>query len=615
MNYSFLFKLIFYPLIVLVFFSCSQSEKVTKEFTVALNVIDSLTQQDGLKAIGLLDSIQLKFSKITPEQEALLYFKKGELYYINNLYSEAIAEHKNASALFIEQQDVFNNTRCLITLSAANLRLENIEKAQEYALEALHNSEKLNDKRLLAKANNQLFQLHYALEDYPKAMQFILEANHIFSDQKDTVSIISLNNNIAALHLKQKQFNKALATYQESLKLGQNIKSPQMIVKILNNIGYTYIEAEKYELAIQFLKGAIQVNKNISAVNAAPHKGLGYVYFLQNDILNSQESYKEALRIYKKDKNIPEQIQILDKLITLAIKSEDSAKALKYQIVRDQLQIEHQIKEKERLLHFATIKYKAKKKEVDLAYQKQLNKKNNWLYGVLIVVLLLLLILIATYFYASKLKAANKASALEQRVLRAQMNPHFIFNTLAAIQNITLDRDPLKASNYISKFSKLIRQNFDYVRKEEISLEQEISMLENYIETQQLRFNHSFSYHLILEDDAALKNLKVPPMLLQPFLENAIEYGLKDRKSGGTLKLQILKEGNALCFIITDNGIGRSLQAKKLENPTELHATAIFIERLKLRKKTEEKTFKIEDLYDLDGHAIGTKVSFKIYYT
>ena len=615
MNYSLLFKLFFYPLIVLIFFSCSPSKKEAKEFTETINAIDSLTQKDALKAISLLDSTQLNFSNITPEQEALLYFKKGELYYINNLYTEAITEHHNASDLFLNQQDIYNNTRSLITLSAANLRLENVEKAQEYALEALHNAEKLNNKRLLAKANNQLFQLHYTLEDYPKAMQFIQEANHIFSDQKDTVSIISINNNIAALYLKEKEFNKALTTYQESLKLGQHIKAPQTIVKILNNIGYTYIEAKKYALAIQFLKGAIQVNKNISALNGAPHKGLGYVYFIQNDILNSQESYTEALRIYKQDKNIPEQIQILDKLITLAIKAEDSSQALYYQILRDELQVTHQAKEKERLLHFATIKYKAKKKEVDLAYQKQLNIKNNWLYGILILVLLLLLILVATYFYASKLKAANKASALEQRVLRAQMNPHFIFNTLAAIQNITLDRDPLKASNYISKFSKLIRQNFDYVRKEEISLEQEISMLENYIETQQLRFHHSFTYTLILEDDAALRNLKVPPMLLQPFLENAIEYGLKERPSGGLLEVQIKKENNALYFMITDNGTGRSNQAKRLQHTTELHATGIFLERLKLRKKGEEKTFAIEDLHDVNGQAIGTKVSFKIYYT
>ena len=194
------------------------------------------------------------------------------------------------------------------------------------------------------------------------------------------------------------------------------------------------------------------------------------------------------------------------------------------------------------------------------------------------------------------------------------MNPHFIFNTLAAIQNITLNHDPIKSSNYIAKFSKLIRQNFDYVRKEEITLEQEISMIGNYIETQQLRFNNSFKYQLDLAKDQDIKSLKVPPMLLQPFLENAIEYGLKDKKSGGVLALQIFKENNALCFIITDNGIGRLNKTKAQEKTTDLHATDIFIERLKLRKKGEEKTFKIEDLHNTEHQAIGTKVSFKIYF-
>lgn len=139
-------------------------------------------------------------------------------------------------------------------------------------------------------------------------------------------------------------------------------------------------------------------------------------------------------------------------------------------------------------------------------------------------------------------------------------------------------------------------------------------MIGNYIETQQLRFQNSFVYQLDLAKDQDIKSLKVPPMLLQPFLENAIEYGLKDKKSGGVLTLQIFKENNALCFVVTDNGIGRSHQAKEQKKSTELHATDIFIERLKLRKKGEEKTFKIEDLYNLEQQAVGTKVSFKIYF-
>ena len=192
------------------------------------------------------------------------------------------------------------------------------------------------------------------------------------------------------------------------------------------------------------------------------------------------------------------------------------------------------------------------------------------------------------------------------------MNPHFIFNTLAAIQNITLEGNPIKSSNYIAKFSKLIRQNFDYVRKDAISLDKEIAMISNYIETQQLRFNNVFTYSLEINNSIDTTKIQVPPMLLQPFLENAIEYGLKEKKEGGKLQLKIEKEGQELLFVILDNGLGRSSKAKQEELTEDLHATAIFKERLKMRKKGEEKSFILQDLFDENNKPSGTKVFFKL---
>ena len=146
------------------------------------------------------------------------------------------------------------------------------------------------------------------------------------------------------------------------------------------------------------------------------------------------------------------------------------------------------------------------------------------------------------------------------------MNPHFIFNTLAAIQNIILEGNPLKSSNYIAKFSRLIRQNFDYVRKEEISLEEEIKMISNYIETQQLRFNDIFKYTIEISENCNLKELKMPPMLLQPFVENAIEYGLKEKKAGGILALKIDRQKDNLCFEILDKRSWKNYKTKRGEN-------------------------------------------------
>jgi LytS/YehU family sensor histidine kinase len=268
--------------------------------------------------------------------------------------------------------------------------------------------------------------------------------------------------------------------------------------------------------------------------------------------------------------------------------------------------------EKNRLLDFANVNYEVKQKETEISHQKEINSRNQWLLISTILLFVLLAILTAFYVYNTKLRAANKASKLEQSLLRVQMNPHFIFNTLAAIQNITLEGNPIKSSNHIAKFSKLIRQNFDYVKKESINLDQEIAMISNYIETQQLRFNNAFNYAIEIDKIINTSKIKVPPMLLQPFIENAIEYGLKGKKENGELLIKIEKQQSELLFIILDNGSGRSTKAKQEKVTEELHATSIFIERLKMRKKGEEKTFTIEDLFDSENKPTGTKVYFKL---
>ena len=292
--------------------------------------------------------------------------------------------------------------------------------------------------------------------------------------------------------------------------------------------------------------------------------------------------------------------------------SGDYTTALDNQIVRDSLQLYVSSLEKDRLLNFANVNYEVKQKETEINHQKEINNRNQLLLISTIMVFVFLFIATAFYIYNTKLKAVNKASKLEQSLLRVQMNPHFIFNTLAAIQNITLEGNPIKSSNYIAKFSKLIRQNFDYVRKEAITLSKEVSMISNYIETQQLRFNNIFSYKIEIEDSLDVHAINVPPMLLQPFVENAIEYGLKEKKVGGELLVKIEGNTDGLSFVILDNGLGRSAKAKKEKLTEELHATTIFLERLKMRKKGEEKSFVIEDLFDDNNTPIGTKVFFKL---
>ncbi|GAA4234706.1 hypothetical protein GCM10022291_14770 [Postechiella marina] len=596
----------------MLFFTCSRQDTVRPHIKTKLAALDTLFVTQPLQSILQIDSLLQESSNLSTLEQATLLFNKGEALYLNDKYLEALNAHLKSYKLFSELKDKYNEARCLITLSGASLHMGDIETSQAYALKALHLSQLIGDTRIEGKAYNQLFSLHFKLKDYNKALTYIKTTDSLYTKALDTTSIIAIKSNTASVYLQLKQYNKALASYQEAMTLSQTKKDPKTFVSVLNNIGYTYIEAGEYQNAEKFLRGAITINKNIKAINAAPFKGLGSMFLLTNKTDSAYVNYKKALDIYASNNNVKEEIEVRDKLIAIFIMTKDYIKALNYQIVRDSLQLQVNSLEKNRLLDFANVNYEVKQKETEINHQKEINSRNTWLLASIILLFILVIILTAFYVYNSKLRAANKASKLEQSLLRVQMNPHFIFNTLAAIQNITLEGNPIKSSNHIAKFSKLIRQNFDYVKKDSIALNKEIAMISNYIETQQLRFNNAFSYTIKIDDSINTSKVHVPPMLLQPFVENAIEYGLKEKKKNGVLTIKIKQEMQALLFIILDNGVGRSAKAKQEKVTEELHATSIFIERLKMRNKGEEKTFIIEDLFDKDNNPSGTKVYFKL---
>ncbi|WP_240914594.1 histidine kinase [Polaribacter sp. 11A2H] len=598
--------------LLLLFLACSKQDIIHPNIKNKLASLDSIATTQPEVFFLELDSLLQKSKDLTTLEHAMVLFKKGEVLYLNFKYQEAFNTHLKCYNLFVDLKDVYNQGRSLITLSGAALHMGDVETSQIYALKALHLAQLIEDKRIEGKAYNQLFNLHFKLKDYNKALSYIKITDSLFSKGIDTTSIISIKNNKASVYLQLKDYNKALNSYSEAMSLSQSIRNPVLLASILNNIGYTYIDAVKYENAEKFLRGAATLNKNIKAINAAPYKGLGNLFLLKSEYDSAAVNYKKALDIYVANKNVKDEIEVRDKLIAISILEEDYVKALDNQIIRDSLQLKVSRLEKDRLLNFSNVNYEVKKKETEINHQKEINTRNQWLLISTILLFVLLGIATAFYVYNTKLRAANKASNLEQSLLRVQMNPHFIFNTLAAIQNITLEGNAIKSSNYIAKFSKLIRQNFDYVRKESISLDKEISMISNYIETQQLRFNNVFTYSVEIDDSIDTSRIQVPPMLLQPFLENAIEYGLKEKKEGGKLQLKIEKDAQELLFVILDNGVGRSAKAKQEEVTEDLHATTIFKERLKMRKKGEEKSFKLQDLFDENNTPSGTKVVFKL---
>ncbi len=205
---------------------------------------------------------------------------------------------------------------------------------------------------------------------------------------------------------------------------------------------------------------------------------------------------------------------------------------------------------------------------------------------------------------------------LEQKALRLQMNPHFIFNALNSIQALVSSNDSKTARLYLAKFSKLMRQILDNSRKPTIPLENEIAALENYLAIEQFCHNHRFEYQLIIDEAVDAEELELPPILIQPFVENAIIHGVSQIEYLGKISVRFSLVGKYLKCEIQDNGIGRSAAAKQKSQRDQQHkSTALLItqERLDLLNKSmDQSSIEIIDLNDDSGKPTGTLVKILI---
>ncbi|MEJ7683218.1 MAG: histidine kinase [Segetibacter sp.] len=197
------------------------------------------------------------------------------------------------------------------------------------------------------------------------------------------------------------------------------------------------------------------------------------------------------------------------------------------------------------------------------------------------------------------------------------MSPHFIFNSLNSINRFILQNNKAQASEYLTKFSKLVRLILQNSQAALIPLESELEALKLYLELEAVRFDHQFEYRIIIENDLDTDILKLPPLIIQPYAENAIWHGLMHKEEKGHLEIELFHCEKVLCCKITDDGIGRKKAAELKSKSASTHKSMgmrITAERIAIlqQKKQIDTTIQIRDLVLPDGSAAGTEVLLKI---
>ncbi|MES2761108.1 MAG: histidine kinase [Bacteroidota bacterium] len=243
-----------------------------------------------------------------------------------------------------------------------------------------------------------------------------------------------------------------------------------------------------------------------------------------------------------------------------------------------------------------------------------------WWFYVLVVLLVsgivTVLFLIRIRFITRRAELRNKVTASQLTALKSQMNPHFLFNTLNSLQDLILKHDIKNSNYYLNKFSLLMREVLDISGKDEITLAREIKLLDTYLELEKLRFGDEFKFAIKINEVLDADHLLLPPMIIQPFIENALKHGLLHKKGDKNLVVEFKLEKDILICDIIDNGVGRKKSEEIKARNTRTHrsfATEATDKRMDLLNSFNDKkyNFEIIDLYT-DGNPLGTKVIISI---
>lgn len=587
--------------VLLLFYSCKE-EKLSKYQTTQQQV-QTLISKDRYESLERLDSAIYNTSFQDKLYLGILYFEKGNIYYPRGNYLKAIENFDKATHFFQNTKNELYLLRSHFGLGVSYSLSGNKVLATEHLLKSLELSKKLKNKQREAKAYSMLAHTFLQYKNYQKAVDYTQQAIAIYQVEKDTRGLSETYNNLAVIYKNKGNLLEALSYNLKSLELNRLLNDNNGIAKSYNNLGQVYFLLNDENKAMDYYKKAAELNKKTKNDNPTPLINIGNHYAEINDTKKAITYFQKALIMNSKTGNFQMQKDIANKLLNLSLQNKEYENSLKYQKIRDSLQLLQTKLENDEKLKLSESQYNLATKKTELKQIKAINTKNRIIFISVLIGLIILGLLFWQRLKNKQLQLEQEKLNLERTVLRSQMNPHFIFNALSAIQNSLFDNTPMKSASYLSRFAKLIRQNFDFISQKEISLADEIDALKNYMETQKIRFLDKFDYQILVDESVNINIVKIPPLLLQPLAENTIEHGFKNKKDKGIILLKIMATDTEIQYEISDNGKGFVSDDKK---DNKQHALDIFKKRLALLNPKNQETLFIT------SNKKGTSIKFSL---
>ncbi|MBE0648475.1 MAG: DUF2225 domain-containing protein [Bacteroidales bacterium] len=507
------------------------------------------------------------------------------------------------------------------------------EKCAEMTFEAIKIAEKRGMRRKQSILLTNLCVLHGRMKDYERALKYQRASLKIDQEINDKLGLAYGYNNMGNVYRRMGLADSAMYYYRLAMDYQMEMGNMADVAGLMSNIGSYYREANQLDEAHKCFAGALQIADSLSLFwdKALILTKIGNTYEDQGFLNKAERFYLQALKLSKDQSYSRHEWDIANHLATLNYKMGKYQEA--YQYLEDFIALKDSMmneKNQQSITELRT-KYETEKieRENEILIQKaeiqtlELKHQHTrfWIFigGICFILLLALLAFVLYRMRQRNIRTKLEKQSLEneQRMLRSQMNPHFIFNSMNSIQSYISGNDNKTAMSYLSKFARLMRGILEHSRQSMIPLGEEVETLNLYIELERLRFKNKFEYTQELDSQLDLEGLYVPPMLIQPFVENAIKHGLVNKGGDGFLKLSFKKEDKVIRCIVEDNGIGRDQAAllktmqSKGHRSLGMQVTRERIEALNKEMNTH-CDFTILDMKDDKGKACGTRVEILI---
>lgn len=619
--------------------SYSQVNEVEEKLTEAKKIFKKSPEKAlDLVHDGLL--IAIKENYLNLEAEAYQILGKfnsdlGEYGLSYKNYKKAIAIYENLGSSSFNTKISYPSPQ-LISLyyptgKSAEMKAD-YENAITYYKKYLNG---ISNSDNIVKVKTALGDVYLKKKDLKNAEKFYKQALQIETKRENQSGIVTLNLKLGELEKEKKNNEKAIQYYRSSQDAAIQINDDQAMNQAYIDISNIYESENNFEDGIEISQEALDFNKkrnnksqetrnNIDLANflIKQDKDQEAIQYLENSVLiaeetgdieNKSKAFKALSEAYGKTglesealKNYKEYLILEDSLYN--IRKKQLAKQNQKGAMLENAQNKLSLLEKDKQLNENTIELL---KQERIIQEEFINRQRILTYSLIIGMLILL---ITSYLVYRSNKAKNKANQLLMlKSLRAQMNPHFIFNALNSVNSFISKNDERAANRYLSDFSRLMRDVMENSQEDFISLTKEIDILSMYLKLENHRFNDKFDYSFDVDENIKTEDFLIPPMLIQPYIENAVWHGLRYKKEKGFLKVSINKSGNTIVITIEDDGIGRKKsQELKTENQKILKSTGI--KNIDSRLKIISNIYKTKLDVDIqDAIPTGTKVIVKIH--